>query len=88
MVSCISVFQVNFKILGVEIMSTEGMRFMKVGEVADILNISKSLAYEYMQGADCPFTVLKINSRYVVPYNSFCAWYESLGDNGGERRHK
>ncbi|MCI8694640.1 MAG: helix-turn-helix domain-containing protein [Lachnospiraceae bacterium] len=69
-------------------MSTEGMRFMKVGEVADILNISKSLAYEYMQGGDCPFTVLKINSRYVVPYNSFCAWYESLGDNGGERRHK
>lgn len=69
-------------------MDTGDMRFMKVGEVADILNISKSLAYEYMQGADCPFTVLKINSRYVVPYNSFCAWYESLGDNGGERGNR
>lgn len=64
-------------------MNTEGMRFMKVGEVAEILNISKSLAYEYMQG-DCPFKVLKIKSRYVVPYNSFSAWYESLGDNDGK----
>ena len=55
-------------------MNTEGMRFMRVDEVAAILNISKSLAYEYMQGADCPFAVLKINSRYGAPYNSFCAW--------------
>ena len=69
-------------------MNTEGMKFMRVDEVAAILNISKSLAYEYMQGADCPFAVLKINSRYVVPYNSFCAWYESLGDNDGERGRK
>ena len=52
-------------------MDAEGIKFLKVGEVAEILNISKSLAYEYMQGADCPFTVLRINSRYVVPYNSF-----------------
>ena len=66
-------------------MDAEGIKFLKVGEVAEILNISKSLAYEYMQGADCPFTVLRINSRYVVPYISFCAWYESLGGNGVER---
>ncbi len=66
-------------------MDAEGIKFLKVGEVAEILNISKSLAYEYMQGADCPFTVLRINSRYVVPYNSFCAWYESLSGNGVER---
>lgn len=69
-------------------MSTEGMKFMKVGEVAEIMNISKSLAYEFLQGENCPFTVLKINSRYAVPYNSFSAWYESLGDNGGERGSK
>ena len=67
-------------------MSTEGMRFMRVSEVAEVMGISKSMAYEYVQGEDCPFTVLKINSRYVIPYNSFCTWYESLDDNGKERR--
>lgn len=69
-------------------MSTEGMRFLKVGEVAEIMKISKSLAYEFMQGGDCPFTVLRINSRYVVPYNSFCTWYESLAGKSGEGRDK
>lgn len=67
-------------------MNTEGMRFMKAGEVAEVMGISKSLAYEFLQGKDCPFTVLKINSRYVVPYNSFCTWYESLAGNGKEKR--
>ncbi len=65
-------------------MNTEGMRFMKVNEVAEILGISNSLAYEYVRGGDCPFTVLKIHSRYVVPYNSFFTWYNSLAEDGGE----
>ncbi len=63
-------------------MNTEGMRFMKVNEVAEILGISNSLAYEYVRGGDCPFTVLKIHSRYVVPYNSFFTWYNSLAEDG------
>lgn len=65
-------------------MSTEGMRFMKVNEVAKILGISNSLAYEFVQGGDCPFTVIRIHRRYVVPYNSFCTWYNSLTGDGEE----
>jgi len=63
-------------------MNTEGMRFMRVNEVAEILGISNSLAYEFMRSGDCPFTVLKIHRRYVVPYNSFCTWYNSLAEDG------
>ncbi len=63
-------------------MKSESMRFMKVNEVAEIMGISKSLAYEFMQSEDCPFTVLRVKSRYVVPYNSFCEWYDSLKKEG------
>lgn len=66
-------------------MRTENMSFMKVNEVAEVMGISKSLAYEFLQSKECPFTVLKINSRYVVPYNSFCTWYDSLIKDNGER---
>lgn len=65
-------------------MKTEGMRFMRVGEVAEVMGISKSLAYEFLKGEKCPFTVLRINSRLLVPYNSFCEWYESLAGNSEE----
>lgn len=62
----------------------EGMSFMKVNDVAEIMGISKSLAYEYVQSENCPFTVLRINRRYIIPYNSFYAWYNSLAKDNGE----
>ena len=67
-------------------MGTENMSFMKVNDVAEVMGISKSLAYEYLQSEECPFTVLRINSRYIVPYNSFCTWYNSLAKDGRESK--
>lgn len=52
--------------------------FMDVAEVAGILGISKSLAYVYVQNPLCPFVVIKINGRYIIPTNSFYKWYDSF----------
>ncbi len=64
-------------------MDNDNMRFMGVSEVAKILGIGKSLAYEYLKSEDCPFSVIRINSRYAVPYNGFKMWYESFA-NGSQ----
>lgn len=57
--------------------STE-KEFINVEQLATILGISKSMAYEYVRSEKCPFTVVKIRKRYVIPTNSFYKWYESL----------
>ncbi len=62
-------------------MNNDNIRFMSVDEVAKILGIGKSLAYDYLSSEDCPFKVVRIKSRYAVPYNSFSKWYENLTDN-------
>lgn len=62
-------------------MNNDNIRFMSVDEVAKILGIGKSLAYDYLSSKDCPFAVVRIKSRYAVPYNSFSEWYENLTDN-------
>ena len=45
--------------------------FMNVEEVAEIMGISRSLAYVYVQKRDCPFKVVKINGRYTIATNCF-----------------
>lgn len=55
-----------------------GKQFLNVEDVASILGISKSMAYEYVKSSDCEFKCLKINSRLIIPVNSFVQWYDSL----------
>ena len=52
--------------------------FMSVEELAEILGVSKSLAYMYVQNEDCPFDVVRINSRYTIPTISFWEWYNEF----------
>ena len=63
-------------------MNTEknNRRFMNVTEVADVMGISKSLAYNYVKSAECQFTVVTINSRILIPENAFYQWYNNLGN--------
>jgi len=52
--------------------------FITVNELAEIMGIGKSLAYQYVNSNSCPFTVLKVKTRYTIPTNSFYKWYDSL----------
>ena len=52
--------------------------FMNVEELAEVMGISKSLAYIYVQNPKFPFDVVKINSRYTIPTNGFWEWYNKF----------
>lgn len=69
-------------------MDSDNMRFMGVSEVAKILGIGKSLEYEYLKSEGCPFSVIRINSRYAVPYNSFKVWYESFANSSQGKKQE
>lgn len=56
-------------------------RFLSVVEVANIMGISKSLAYNFIKSEDCNFAVVKVNSRILVPENAFYKWYDNLESN-------
>lgn len=58
-----------------------GRRFLSVVEVANIMGISKSLAYNFIKSEDCNFAVVKVNSRILVPENAFYKWYDNLESN-------
>lgn len=53
-------------------------RFMTVSEVAEVMGISKALAYTYVRSEECEFNVVMINRRIIIPANSFYQWYDSL----------
>ncbi|MBD5508860.1 MAG: helix-turn-helix domain-containing protein [Lachnospiraceae bacterium] len=55
--------------------------FINVKELADILGVSRSHAYELLNSDDCPFNAVKIGKkRIVIPTNSFYRWYDSLAN--------
>lgn len=54
------------------------IKFYSVAEVSEILWISRSKAYEWVISPYCPFSVLRIDRRLIIPVNNFKAWYESL----------
>lgn len=65
------------------IMSVEDYRkmgFLTAKEVSLLLRISKSMVYEWFRKEECPFNVVKVNDRYIIPTNSFFAWYDSLNE--------
>ena len=47
---------------------------LSVQEIAIVLGISKTSAYELVRSNGFP--VLKIGSRFVVPKETFCEWVE------------
>ena len=55
-------------------------RFMSVKEVAEVMGISKSLAYDFIKSDECKFAVVMINKRILIPENAFYQWYDSLKD--------
>ena len=55
-------------------------KFYSVAEVSKMLGISRSGAYEWVTSAYCPFLVLRIGRRIIIPANNFNKWYESFAD--------
>ena len=53
-------------------------RFLSVTEVANIMGISKSLAYNFIKSDECKFAVVTINTRILIPENAFYQWYDNL----------
>ena len=60
------------------------MKFYTVAEVSEILGISKLMTYEWVAGPQCPFLVLRIGRRIIIPANNFAKWYESFADGTTE----
>ena len=54
--------------------------FITVEDLAVILGVSRSFAYDYIKDSECPFVCIKMGRRYVIPTNNFFNWYDSLAD--------
>ena len=44
----------------------------------NMLGISRAEGYKFVKSPECPFLVLRIGRRLIIPANSFFNWYESL----------
>lgn len=55
--------------------------FITVSELADIMRFSKSFAYEYLKGNECPFPVYKAGSKLVIPCVAFFKWYDEFEEH-------
>ncbi|MBQ7955886.1 MAG: helix-turn-helix domain-containing protein [Lachnospiraceae bacterium] len=60
------------------------VKFYSVAEVSKMLGISRSRAYEWLASPQCPFLVLRIGRRIIIPANNFAKWYESFADGTTE----
>ena len=47
------------------------MKFYSVAEVSKMLGISRSRTYEWVISPQCPFLVLRIGRRIIIPANDF-----------------
>ena len=57
---------------------TKELKFFNVPEISNMLGISRAEGYKFVKSPDCPFLVLRIGRRLIIPANNFFKWYESL----------
>ena len=57
---------------------TKELKFFNVPEISNMLGISRAEGYKFVKSPDCPFLVLRIGRRLIIPANNFFNWYESL----------
>ncbi len=55
------------------------IKFYSVAEVSKMLGISRSRVYEWIVSPQCPFLVLRIGRRIIIPANNFAKWSVRLG---------
>ena len=54
--------------------------FVTVEDIGNIMKISKSFAYEYVQSEECPFYRQRFGKRIIIPTKTFFEWYDSLSN--------
>lgn len=52
--------------------------FLSVKDVSELLNMGTTYVYAHIKSPDCAFNVVTMGKRYVIPSNSFFAWYDAL----------
>lgn len=62
--------------------------FLTVLEVAEILRMGKSKAYDFVNSAGCPFNVVKFDHLIRIPTNNFIKWYDSLEEKQEQDRKR
>ena len=58
--------------------------FYSVEEMAKFMGISKTMAYSYVKNNECPFKVVRMGSRWLIPRNAFFKWYKGLAEDNEE----
>lgn len=53
-------------------------KLFNVSEISNMLGISRAEGYKFVKSPECPFLVLRIERRLIIPTNNFFNWYESL----------
>lgn len=55
-------------------------KFFSVAEVSKMLGLGTTKTYSLLRSMECPFRVIQIGKRIVVPANSFYKWYERFAE--------
>lgn len=63
-------------------------KFYTAEEVAEILRISRSTAYKYLNSDECPFNRMFIGKRVVVPVNAFEMWYVKKAKRADRKKYQ
>lgn len=60
---------------------TKELKFFNVPEISNMPDISRAEGYKFVKSPECPFLVLRIGRRLIIPANNFFNWYESLAQD-------
>lgn len=60
---------------------TKELKFFNVPEISNMLGISRAEGYKFVKSPECPFLVLRIGRRLIIPANNFFNWYERLAQD-------
>ena len=60
--------------------------FLTVDELGNLLRISRSMAYKYVQSDACPFYCESIGKRIIIPTKTFFEWYDTLSNNQDKKK--
>lgn len=57
---------------------TKEPKFFNAPKISNMFGISRAEGRKFVKLPDCPFLVLRISRRIIIPANNFFDWYESL----------
>ena len=68
----------NKEVKEININEIKERAFINAKELSKILGLGLTYTYDFIRSEECPFNIIKTGKRYIIPTNSFLAWYESL----------